>query len=319
MHSPWLSVIIPTFNGERFLAETLESIRSQNVSGLEVIAIDDGSSDRTLEILQSFSQHLPLTILSEQHRGNWIVNTNLALLRASGEYVCFLHQDDFWLPDRVEKLKALSEEFPQAVLLLHGSQFVDTESRTLGPWRCPFGKHKSLLNPDYVFPRLIVQNFIAIPAPIWKRDALSRVGPLDEKLWFTADWKLWLSLARIGPWAFIPETLASFRIHPDSQTITGIKNESSYREQYERVLEEFLPFVETDKALATIAKFSSDTNQMLAALFHRRSSSLLRLIGRGILLGPLGFYRYFSYSRIGERVFARLRVQLRKAPHEKLA
>lgn len=308
MRTPWLSVIVPTFNGERFLAEALESVVRQADSSLEVIAVDDGSSDRTVSILESFASRLDLTILRGSHHGSWIRSSNRALEAARGEYACFLHQDDFWHDGRISAMRALGREFPQAVLLLHQADFVDAAGRKVGRWRCPFRSKKALLSSELVLSRLIVQNFIAVPAPIWKREA---AGPLDERLWFTGDWKMWLKLAQVGPWAYLPQPLSGFRLHAGSQTITGVKNGSSYGDQYASVLNEFLPAVAPNRRLESLARFSCDTNQCLASHFHRRRSPWLRLLIDGMKLGPMGWFRFAYYSRIFERVAARLRVKLR--------
>src|SRR4051812_48632691 len=92
--TPWLSVVIPTYNGERYLPATLESVKGQDLSGLELIAIDDGSSDSTVDILENYRDTLPLQIIRGARSGNWVKSTNRALSLAHGEYACFLHQDD---------------------------------------------------------------------------------------------------------------------------------------------------------------------------------------------------------------------------------
>ncbi len=81
---PWISVIIPTYQGERFLAQALESIAQQWDDTIEVIAIDDGSTDNTLAILKQYATRLALRVLAYEHTGNWVQNTNRALNLARG-------------------------------------------------------------------------------------------------------------------------------------------------------------------------------------------------------------------------------------------
>ncbi len=306
----WLSVIMPTYNGEKFLVDALESVLLQSAESLEVIAVDDGSTDRTVEILRSYAGRLNLRVLPQERSGSWIKMTNIGIREARGEYVSFLHQDDLWQAGRIRSLRVLAEQFPSAVALLHSATFIDESGAPLCRWRCPFPERASLIPARTMFERLLVQNFIAIPAPAWKRAAFEKLGPLDEKLWFTADWKLWLGLARLGNWAYSPEPLAAFRIHPAAQTLSGATKENFYRDQYENILAEFLP-ARTGR-LAALATFSSDMNQFLAARFHRRNTPWAKLALKALSLGPVGWYRYFYYSRIAERVLARLRVQLRQ-------
>src|SRR6266478_8932244 len=148
---PWLSVIMPVHNGERYIAEALRSVRAEGTDGYEVIAVDDGSSDSTSDILTEWEQLLPLRRLSRRGGGNWVAATNAGLREARGEYVCFLHQDDLWLPGR---LAAIAREARMApTLIVHPSLFVGPDGGRLGTWRCP-------LPEGEVDPRLFADRLI---------------------------------------------------------------------------------------------------------------------------------------------------------------
>ena len=312
--APWLSVIVPTYNGAAYLPRALDSIANQTGPDIEVIAIDDGSTDDTVKVLESYQTRLNLKVVSRGRVGNWVSNTNYALSLARGEYACFLHQDDFWLPGRISQMRKLAQGQPNAVVILHPSQFVDAEGKITGNWNCPFPKRAGLLDSDYVFRRLIVQNFIAIPSPIFKREAACSAGLLDESLWYTADWKFWLALAKLGPWAYLPEPLAAFRIHLGSQTATGAAR--SQAAQLKSVLKSALPAIGADDSLRRVARYSVHVNQSLAHCFFRGKYPPTRLLLRGVRLGPVDFVRYLRYSRILERVSARFSATLfdRRAP-----
>ena len=88
---PWLSVIMPVHDGERYLPQALGSIRAEGTDGYEVIAVDDGSSDASPRILSEWERILPLRRLSRRG-GNWVAATNAGLREARGRYACFLHQ-----------------------------------------------------------------------------------------------------------------------------------------------------------------------------------------------------------------------------------
>lgn len=104
MTAPWLSVILPTYNGAAYLPTALESVVAQGDRNIEVIAVDDGSSDQTLTILDSFANRLCLNVI-QRRIGNWVANTNLGLEHAQGEWACLLHQDDLWRPGRIRTLQ----------------------------------------------------------------------------------------------------------------------------------------------------------------------------------------------------------------------
>ncbi|MGL5806383.1 MAG: glycosyltransferase family 2 protein, partial [Xenococcaceae cyanobacterium] len=93
MQQLWLSVLIPTYNGANYLASALDSIIAQKETafeGIEYIIVDDGSTDETLKIINSYQDKLPLKIIQRQRQGNWVANTNYALSVASADRVCFL-------------------------------------------------------------------------------------------------------------------------------------------------------------------------------------------------------------------------------------
>lgn len=213
MH-PLLSVVMPVYNGERFIAAALESVRGQH-EGIELVIVDDGSSDRTLDIVRDFAKVLPIRLLTPRRIGNWVAVSNIGLREATGDWACFLHQDDLWLPGRIERLRGEMESAEDA-LVLHNAIFVGPDGRELGPWTCPLPEGD--VPQERFIERLLIQNFIAIPSPVFRRNAAIGSGGLDEGLWFSADWDLWLRLGALGPVRFIAETLSAFRVHPASQT-----------------------------------------------------------------------------------------------------
>lgn len=300
----WLSVIMPTWNGSAFLRDALDSIAVQNEDDLEIIAVDDGSSDSTIEILECYSHNLPIRFIRQQHTGNWVNNTNIGLSMATAEYVSFLHQDDLWLPGRLKILRNMINKCPDVTLILHPSVFIDTIGRKIGIWRCPLPGDQKPLSPCDVFPKLLVQNFIAIPAPCFRREAVKKTGLMDEQLWYTADWKFWLQLASSGKTLYYPCPLSAFRIHSSSQTVSGSANLLEFRQQMQKVLDQYLPLTAETKQLA---EFSIEMNTAMAALARGQSFDFRQLLKKSLLMSPVNWRQYISYSRIIERSLARVR------------
>jgi Glycosyl transferase family 2 len=311
--APWLSVIMPTFNGAAYLPAALESVRAQAASGIELIAVDDGSDDGTVAALEEYGRILPLRVVRRARSGNWVAGSNHGLSLARSEYACFLHQDDLWLPGRVNLLRRAVEAAPDAALVVHPSWFVDERGDRLGLWRCPLPRGR--LDSQLVVERLIVQNFLAIPAPVFRRELALRAGGMDEALWYTADWDLWLTLARIGSVVHEPEPLAAFRVHAGSQTSQRTRDRAELRRQLEAVLRKHLPSAAGGKDhVAAAAAFSVELNVALAGSLHRRRFGWGGLLKRFVSLGPRGWHRFLRDSRIAERVGARLRRGLRPGP-----
>jgi glycosyltransferase involved in cell wall biosynthesis len=309
MKLPWLSVIVPTYNGAAYLDKALASVACQQDTGVEVIAVDDGSTDATRDILDSYRQRLQLRVEARGRIGSWTANSNHGLRLARAEHACFLHQDDLWLPGRLRALRPLVHQGARAALLLHASQFVNTRGQQLGMWRCPL--RGGLHAPADMIERLLVQNFIAIPAPVFSRQAALDVGGLDESLWYTADWDLWLKLAATGPTHYITKPLTAFRVHGESQTMQGTARAVEMRRQLEVVLDRHLARVQRGRLnsfeVGAAARLSVDVNHALADAMSGHFPPWWRLSHGLLALGLSGCHRYLRDSRILERVRARVR------------
>jgi len=308
--TPWLSVVLPTYNGATHLATALESVRHEPLDGVEIIAVDDGSTDDTREILRSFGGDLPLTVIERAHVGNWTRTTNIGLRAAHGTFACFLHQDDRWLRGRITAVRRELERWPDVGMVIHHAAFIGPRDERLGPWRCPL--EGGAVDRRLLVERLLVQNFIAIPSPVFRRDLALIGGGLDEALWYAADWDLWLRLARTAPSRLIDSTLTAFRIHPESQTMTRSERADDLREQMTVVFRRHL----SDDIVSGVrraATFSIQVNAALARATRGSPLPLPRLAGEFAALGPRGWHRYLRDSRIMERVTSRIRMRLRTA------
>lgn len=307
MKQPWLSVIIPTYNGSKYLAASLDSIALQQDDAIECVVIDDGSTDDTLDIVASFRDRLNINLITKARQGNWVANTNHALAVATGKYACFLHQDDLWLQSRLKVVREAISTCPDASLYLHDSVFIDQDGKPLGLWRCPL--KGEAISSQSMQEKLLIQNFIAIPAPVFNRQAALDLGGLSSELWYTADWDFWLKLASAGSTYYIPKPLAAFRVHGDSQTIRRSSSVGEFRQQMRTVVDKYLQ-VEPTSQVAKVAFFSTEVNTTLAAMVHGESPKLFKLATDFVLLGPGGWHRYWQDSRISERVAARLKAKL---------
>ena len=312
--APFLSVVIPTYNGEKFIAAALESVREQYDEGLEVIAADDGSSDRTLDIVHSFAKSFQIRLLTPGRIGNWVAASNLGLREANAEWACFLHQDDLWLPGRVARLRTEIER-AEGALILHNAKFVGPSGQFLGPWTCPLPE--GTVSSSQFLEHLLIQNFIAMPSPVFRRTAAIDSGGLDESLWFSADWDLWLRLGTLGPVRFINETLAAFRVHPASQTAARKVQPGEWEQQLTTVLtrhlREFGAPAGRQEHLRRIATVSIAVNSALSARSRGERAKLSPVLLKVLALGPLSCYRYLRDSRIVQRVGPRLKLRWRSS------
>jgi|SRR3984957_17735669 len=308
--NPFLSVITPLYNGEKFIAATLGSIREQFADGMELVVVDDGSTDRTLEIVRDFTAFLPIRIITPGRLGNWVAASNIGLREATGDWACFLQQDDLWLPGRIARIWAAMKETKSA-LIFHDAIFIGPAGQRLGLWTCPFSE--GTIPSDRFIERLLIQNFIATPSPVFRRNVVLDSGGMDESLWVCADWDLWLRLGELGPVRFIAETLSAFRIHPTSQAAARKLTEDEWGKQLTTVLDRHLnKWAGPEKyrsSLESVARASIAVNSALS--FASRGGSIRKsaLMGELLALGPIGWRRYLRDSRILQRVISRIKVQ----------
>jgi glycosyltransferase involved in cell wall biosynthesis len=314
--APWLSVIVPTYNGAKYLRGALDSIVLQAGALIEIVAIDDGSTDDTLAVLHEYQSRLNLNII-QRRVGNWADNTNHALQLARGAYACFLHQDDLWLPGRLSAIQEQLSLTPNIALLLHACEFIDEQGRSLGPWRCPYPGHKAL-SPAFAVERLLVQNFVGMPGATIRRETALKVGGLDPSLWYTADWDLWLKLALVGPTVYMPGRYGAFRLHPQSQTADRSRSLDDFRRQMEMMTERHAAAWPARSAaicdvVMKAARASIEVNVALAAAYHGQKVSWRKLLTS---LRSANWRRLLRDSRLWERSIARWRAGFAQPPRD---
>lgn len=314
MINPWLSVLIPTYNGETYLPYTLDSILKQRDSSIECIIVDDGSTDATLSIIEAYKAKLPIKLFRMERKGNWVANTNHALSVATGEFACFLHQDDIWLDHRLSVMKKVINQSPGAGIYIHASNFIDHMGRYLGVWRCPLRPVPERIAPTAMIGKLLIQNFIPILAPIFRRDLALDVGGMEETLWYTADWDFWLKISSCSETIYCPVPLSGYRVQSTSQTFVRSSYTEDFKDQLEKAFQNNLSRWDVSDAtknkVSKIAYFSIEVNTALAGIYHGEEINLTSLLFSFILLGPMGWYRYLQNSRIWERASARVKARL---------
>jgi glycosyltransferase involved in cell wall biosynthesis len=215
--APKISVIIPVYNGEKTIRETIASVLKQTESDFELIVINDGSQDSTLDVIASI-QDARLQVFSYPNAGV-AASRNRGLCQASGDFISFLDADDLWTPDKLEaQLKAL-EENPQAAVAYSWTDHIDESSQFLSP-----GPHVALSGDIYA--RLLLGNFLSNGSNVLIRaHALTAVGGFEESLAPAEDWDMWLRLAARYQFVAVPFTHILYRISTASASCNLSKME----------------------------------------------------------------------------------------------
>ncbi|MFB2836318.1 glycosyltransferase family 2 protein [Floridanema evergladense] len=212
---PLISVIIPLYNSEKTIRETLESVLQQTFSDFEIIAVNDDSKDSTLDILATIKDPR-LKVFSYPNRG-LTVNRNRGLALAQGEFIAFLDHDDLWTADKLElQLKALQEN-PQAAVAYSWVDLIDESSQFIRS--CPHFKDRR-----NVYERVLTDFIVvAISNPLIRKSALEKVGYLDESLFGPDDLDLFLRLAEHFEFEVVEKTQFLYRITNGSVSASVVR------------------------------------------------------------------------------------------------
>ena len=208
---PKFSVIIAVYNGERYLRDAIDSVIGQTYDNYEIVVVDDGSTDGTRSILQSYGTKIKWF---SQDNAGVAAARNRALQIAIGEYIALLDQDDLWLPRKLEFQARLLNNHPRVALTWAGAVRFKKEPPS-NPMNPP-SYHKERI--QYTPRDLLVFDKIAALTAVFKREIALRVGAFDPKTPGTDDWDLWIRIASRYPIKYLPKTMALYRLHEGQQT-----------------------------------------------------------------------------------------------------
>jgi len=207
---PRVSVILPTYNRASLLKYALDSVMSQDFRDLEIIVVDDGSSDKTAELVESYSRGVRYVYI--EHSGLPSVARNAGLRLAQGEYVAFLDSDDQWLPGKVERQVEVLETHPAIGLVCSNALALEHGQTTPGRLYLRADQAGS----GWVLEKLLTDNFVITSTAMIRRSLLNRTGLFSEDPLLCAleDYDLWLRIAAVAQIYYLLEPLAIYRDDP---------------------------------------------------------------------------------------------------------
>lgn len=204
MHTPAITVLMTVHNGRAYLAESVESILAQTCRDFELLIINDGSTDNSLELLRGYTDARIRLVDQQPNRG--IHDTlNRGLREARGRYIAIMDQDDISMPTRLELLLARMEAQPE--LALCGSTIETFGDHPVKPWVKYF-------EPDALKVALLFENPICHPSVMLRRSLLEAHGLEYPPVPYAEEYSLWVTLARVSRLANLPESLLRYRAHP---------------------------------------------------------------------------------------------------------
>jgi glycosyltransferase involved in cell wall biosynthesis len=235
--SPKVSVIIPAYNGDRFIAEAIDSVLNQTYQNVETIVVDDGSTDNTYKALNPYLKWIHYTYQDNQ---GVATARNQGLQIASGEYIAFLDQDDVFLPNKLANQITYFNDHPQVSIVHSGWQRINQVGEILGQ-----------VEPWYKASRLDLEAWIwwkpvLLSAMMFQRDCLIEVGGLDPRFKQACDVDLALRLTLMGyrtDW--LRQITVCYREHDQNDSL----NTPIQAKESETVLDKFFSLHQVPNAI----------------------------------------------------------------------
>ncbi len=206
-----ISVIIPAYNAEKTILETIKSLQKQTFSNFELIVVNDGSTDKTLELLSKIEE--PRLRVFSYENGGLPVARNRGIAHAVGEYITFIDADDLWTPDKLELQLAALQQSPESGVAYSWTAFIDEKGKFLYAGKPPYFEGN-------VYPQLLVVNFVASGSNILvRRKFIEFVGSFDPSLKSAEDWDYNIRLAAQCPFVVVSKYQILYR--KSSQTMSS--------------------------------------------------------------------------------------------------
>lgn len=274
---PPLTVVIPVYNGENFLGETLESVLQQSCPAAEVIVVNDGSTDRTSSIAHGFDKRI--RVLDRENAGV-SASRNAGIVTASTDWVALMDHDDLWEREHLGNLARAIAQNPESDVCYSGGRELVSDSASgvflLGEVM-PFPTNEEL-------PRMLMERCAFIPsATALRRSTVLAAGGFDSRYQNLQDWELWLRLFHRGAkFIHTPEPTLLYRIHPASRTHKALQ---TLKHSIEVVEEHVLPYLSRFERMTRGRSIVSRLEGEAAILLRQNGSSgaltmMLRSIAR---------------------------------------
>jgi hypothetical protein len=215
-----VTVVVPVFNGERFLAATLDSVLAQSMPDFELIVVNDGSTDRTAEILAGYASRDRRINVVHQKNAGATVAANLAGQLAKAPYIARLDADDISLPNRLERQLAFLQRYRDVALLGSAAEFINEADAVFFTESVPTGN-------DEIKALLPERNVFVHSAVAMRRDVFLAVGGYRRAFAGASDdYDLWLRISERYEVANLSEVLVRYRVHRGQSTATRLSEQT---------------------------------------------------------------------------------------------
>jgi glycosyltransferase involved in cell wall biosynthesis len=268
--TPLVSVVIPTYNREGTVCEAIDSVVGQTYGNVEIIVIDDGSTDETPAALRRYGNRIKAIF---QKNAGPSAARNAGISLSSGDFVAFLDSDDLWMPQKLERQIALLHRAGDSVPCCLASIMMAWKDRQVSSFENaglnPKLEEGLWLNPDEVLLRTSV---LFNQGVLVRRSTLCELGGFDRSLRILEDFDLALRLSLKGPWAFIREPLAVWRQSEGSLSGKARENTLAWRVPLVGIFERHAARIKAENRSSALSR--QINRELESARRHLRAAEL---------------------------------------------
>ena len=302
-HFPLVSIVVPAHNHARYIDEAIQSVLNQDYPNIELIVLDDGSTDGTREVLEKYTGQF---YWETQENMGQSATLNKGWSMSKGEVLSYLSSDDALLPNAVSTSVERLMGSPDVVLTYCDFNQIDPDSRTI--------RRMNTLDMDY---REMVAKFVCLPGPgaFFLRSVFEATGGWDVKLRRVADLDYYLRAGLQGRFSRIPEVLASWRIHEES--ISFVEGDEWKSKEYLYVVYKLYGSHHLPKEVLAVKDEAFSNAYISTARYHltsRKYGKGLACLFKGLRLYPKNasvrtakIVGYGLFNQVGHRVIRRFR------------
>ena len=244
---PTVSVIIHTYNNEKFIVETVESVLNQTYKDYEIIIVDDGSVDGTRDALIPYMQKIRYHY---KENGGIASAKNAGICLSQTEFVAFLDHDDLWVPDKLQlQMECFNENLQVGLVYSKYTSFRDGKELRTKPEKGYSG---------WIFKELLSKSFIQTSTVVVKRECLDAVGPYDETFSLGDEYDMFLRIAQKFQCGFVDKGLTRYRVHDTNASNNDFLFDNENLGVYKKIYNNFTDLDGVEKKILRkrIARYS---------------------------------------------------------------
>jgi glycosyltransferase involved in cell wall biosynthesis len=262
-----ISVVIPCFNAQEYLEQTIKSVLSQTRPADELIVVDDCSTDDSVRIAERYKAVTLSTAVNSGHA----TARNLGVARAQGDIIAWVDADDYWEPNHLQVVCGLLDRFPEAAIAF-------SRVRMLGAREGIYGRSPCDERPGRLFRESFERTVVPAMSAVTRKNALLRVGGYSETIRYAPDFDLWLRMSRVFLFVSSPLVTSNYRWHESQISATHAHNQ--WRSMYASRIA-MIERLRADGEAEVAGELESQLMQLweddLSRSWHRRQMDDLRL------------------------------------------